>query len=56
MTDTKFHLELTGRPTVATGQQMKFKATVWDLGIMVISMVEPLILFLGNIMYKCTPR
>jgi hypothetical protein len=43
-----------GRPTVATGQQ--FKATVWDLGIMVISIIEPLILFLDNTMYKCTPR
>jgi hypothetical protein len=46
---TQFHLELMGRPTVATGQ--KLKATVWDLGITVISIIEPLILFLDNIMY-----
>jgi hypothetical protein len=32
--DTNFHIELMGRPTVATGQQFKLKATVWYLGIM----------------------
>ena len=48
-------VEFMGRPTVAAGQELKFKAPVWDLGIMVISIIEPLIIFLGNIMYKCTP-
>jgi hypothetical protein len=52
--DIKFHLELMSRPTVATGQQLK--ATVWDLGMMVISITEQLIQFLDNIMYKCAPR
>jgi hypothetical protein len=47
--DTKFHLEQIGRAKVATGQQLK--ATVWDLGIMVISIIQPLIIFWDNIMY-----
>jgi hypothetical protein len=46
-------LKLMGRPTVSTGQQLK--ATVWDLGITVISITELLILFLDNLMYKCIP-
>ena len=52
--DTNFHLELMGNSTVDIEHQHKLKATVWDLGIMVISIVEPFILFLDNIMY--TPR